>query len=378
MIYLVPNADCVCFNNNLRLFKGVKYVAPDLQNSMFNFLANDCYPLTLNLYEICRNFVNGSFAPKTCQHKTAEQDYNDSNNDNLNRQHEWGNSEVHFGKDYNKCYKDDYSKKDKTIKENNLKNGNNASENNPYNYSNNAGWFLSEEIKRENKFYKNACCCGGDVYVFLNFKPICNAAFHTIKFKNSEIAISLSENLTISIGEKILAEMPNYNLKFSHFETFNDFCFIYFLGARNFVAIIKGREIFYADYYDKIELLNDEFYFLTYLKDTLNHGKVCHISAKESEKYLVYLDDFDLNLKPEFLPHVFLDCLLAGNFKYCNALLSGGLKQSEPSEIANFFCEFDGFYPLDNLTFALIKKDAVAGIYKFEIENNEIVNISEI
>ncbi len=261
---------------------------PNPENFPLVFLAKDSVPLTLNLYEICCNFVNGKNLP--CQ---------------------------------------------------------------------------------------NVCKFNADYFVFLNFKPVCNSAFHTIDFKNNKIAISLSQMLTVSINGEVLAEMPNFNLTYSHFEKFNNFCVIYFLGRRNFVAVVKDGELFYANYYDKFECSSNEYYFLTFLKDGLNHGKVCHIGANESEQYLVYLDEYNLNLKPEFLPHIFLDCLLAGNYKYCNALLCQDLKQNEPSEIANFFCEFERFYPLDNLTFALIKKDAVVGIYQFEIENNEIVNISE-
>ena len=296
MIYIVPNANCVCLNNGARLFKGVKFQQSEVENLAMVFVAENCFPLTLNLYEICNNFVNGR-ANKT-----------------------WHSGLVQ----------------------------------------------------------KNVCVFGGNVFVFLNFVPICNFAIHTFKFKNREVAISLGKSITISVEGETLVEMPNFNLTYSKFETFNEFCFIYFLGERNFVAILKGQQLFYANYYDKLELLPNEYYFLTYLKDSLNHGKVCYVGANKSEIYLVYLDENELRLKNEFLPCVFLDCLKAENFKYCNALLSSELRQNDPCQIANFFCEFDCFYPLENLTFALIKKDAVAGIYTFEIENGKICNICEI
>ena len=327
MIYLVPNADCVCLNINCTLSKNAKYIYHQNISSPLIFLATDCYPLVINLYEICHKFVNLDDDKKF---KIAH--------------------EI----EYPQLAGEQEKTETKSFELNNL------SQN------------LSTTI------CNNACCCAGDIYVFLNFKQICCSAFHTFKFKNSEIAISLSENLTISVAGELLVEKQNCALRYSHFEIFNEFCLIYFLGKRNFIVVLKNKELFYADYYDKIELAENEFYFLTFLNDSLNHGKVCHISSNKSEKYLVYLDEFEMHLKPEFLPFVFLDCLLANNFKYCNALLTDGLKQNQPKEIANFFCEFDRFYPLNNLTFAVIKKDDVVGIYKFELEKDKIANIIEI
>lgn len=291
MIYLVPNANCVFLNNNANLFKGAKYTLNDERLPAAVFLANNCFPLTLNLYEICAGLVPGSFSTNICQ---------------------------------------------------------------------------------------NACCVNGDVFVFLQFVPICNFAYYTFKFKNKEVQISLGTRLVISLDGTPLVDSENRGLNYSRHETFGDFCFVYFEGEGNFVAILKNDELIFADYYDKAEIASNEFYFLTRLRDSINHGRVCHISGKESETYLVYLDEYDLNLKSEFLPHVFLDCLLAKNYKYCNALLRDELKQKTEADIANFFCAFDGFYPLDNFTFAAIKKDAVVGIYKFEVENDKISNIAEL
>ena len=78
------------------------------------------------------------------------------------------------------------------------------------------------------------------------------------------------------------------------------------------------------------------------------------------ENYLVYLDNYDLNLKEKFLPFVFLDCVLAGNFKYCNNLLCEDVKQEKDEDIKEFFPQFDWFYPLEDKTFALIKKNKTA------------------
>lgn len=212
-------------------------------------------------------------------------------------------------------------------------------------------------------------------YIFLKFCPLVDCFYTQFSFKGALIGVCLSSQLTISINGEPKFFIKNKNLTFSHFEQKGDFCFIHFVGKTNFVAILKGQEIVFANYYHQVNFDKQEFYFLTRLNDLLNHGAVFHIKDNKAENYLVYLDDYELNLKPEFLACVFLDCLLAKNYKYCNNLLDENLRQTHPEKIADFFCEFDDYCPLEENCCALFKKDALAGIYEFEVLNEKIVNI---
>lgn len=215
-------------------------------------------------------------------------------------------------------------------------------------------------------------------YLFLNFKKVCNSAFHSFKFKGKEINLSLSQNLVVSVGSEVVLNAPNNNLEFSHFEEFGGFGILYFLGERNFVVVLKGGELFFSGFCDEVNRAEKEIYFLTHLHDILNHGKVCHLGEEKPENYLVYLDENSLNLKPEFLPATFLDCVMAQNFKYANALLSENLKQQNANDVGAFFAEFDGYFCLSSTEIITTKKRAIVSAFKFEIENNKIANIIEI
>ena len=131
----------------------------------------------------------------------------------------------------------------------------------------------------------------------------------------------------------------------------------------------------FADYYDECNEGENEKIFMCKIGDILNHGLVFSLKGKETENYLVYLDNEELNLKNEFLPFVFLDCLKVGNYKYCNNLLCEEMKIENEKEIKDFFPQFDFYYPINNKQFILINKNTLTGIYDFEIENNKIVNI---
>ena len=48
-------------------------------------------------------------------------------------------------------------------------------------------------------------------------------------------------------------------------------------------------------------------------------------------------------------------------------------KLKDENSVKEFFPEFDYYYPITNEEFILIKKNTLAGIYKFEIQNKEIV-----
>ena len=191
------------------------------------------------------------------------------------------------------------------------------------------------------------------------------------------ISIHISNSIKISINGKVY-EINAQGIEYSSYEIFNKIMLIYFSGERDFVVVVKGEEIVDYSYYDECNIDNKERYFMCKLHDSLNHGKVIHIYEEKVENYLVYLDENDLCLKPEFLPCVFIDCLLAGNFKYCNNLLCESLKQKDEKNIKNFFCEFDYFVNLEQNVFAMFKKNTLAGIYKFEVDNNKIVNIVDL
>ena len=163
------------------------------------------------------------------------------------------------------------------------------------------------------------------------------------------------------------------NLKYSHYEIDGEFCFVYFVGKRNFVAILKGDELCFADYYDECNINENEKYFMRKLHDSLNHGRVCEIKEGKQSTYLVYLDNDEMNLKSEFLPCVFLDCVQAGNIKYLKNLLCEDLCKVESVE--NFFPEFDMCFQVKEDIVILTKKNTLAGVFKFEIDNCKIVNI---
>ncbi len=216
-----------------------------------------------------------------------------------------------------------------------------------------------------------------DSYYFL-FNENRNELFQTkISFKNKEIFVSLSKFLMITIDGVLICEEYVENLKFSHYEIFQDLCLIYFVGKRNYVVALDDKQVCFCSYYDECNVSENEKYFMCRLYDSLNHGKVFHIKEKEHFSYLVYLDDQDMNLKKEFVAQVFLDCVKAGNFKYCNNLLCDNLKLKNVDEIKTFFPQFDFYYPLEENVVALANKNTLAGIFEFEIENNKIFNIAQ-
>ena len=216
---------------------------------------------------------------------------------------------------------------------------------------------------------------GKDFYYFLFPKHSNDGFFTQIKYKSQNLEVSLFNKLMITVSGELICEKNVENLTYSHFEICEDLCLIYFNGKRNFVVVIKEKELCFADYYDECNLSDDEKLFMCRLNDSLNHGKVCEIRNKEITTYLVYLDDYEMNLKEDFVALVFLDCVRAGNFKYCNQLLCEGLRMEKEEEIKNFFPRFDYLYPVSNNKAILINKNTLAGIFEFEIKNNQIVNI---
>ena len=196
---------------------------------------------------------------------------------------------------------------------------------------------------------------GFDNYYFL-FKKQTNEFFTTkINYKSKEVVISLFNKLIITIDGKLICEQDVENLVYSHFEIDYGICFIFFKGERNFLVAIKDEELSFANYYDECNIAENGKMFMCKLTDALNHGLVFNVNDKETENYLVYLDDEEMNLKQEFLPFVFLDCIKAGNYKYCNQLLSNDMKMEDEKGIKDFFSEFDFYYPIDKNKFVFIK-----------------------
>lgn len=215
-----------------------------------------------------------------------------------------------------------------------------------------------------------------NTYYFLNFKKT-NAMFSTaFKYNNKIVSVSLFETLFISVDGVLICEENVENLNYSHFEIFKDFCLIYFTGKRNYFVALKDNEIKVATYYDECNVNKDEKIFMCKMNDSLNHGLVYQIKDDVSN-YLVYLDDEEMKLKTGFLALVFLDCVKAKNFSYCNSLLSDELKMKNVENIKEFFVPFDWFYPIDEKTMILINKNTLAGIYEFEYKDNLIFNITK-
>lgn len=202
-----------------------------------------------------------------------------------------------------------------------------------------------------------------------------NCSCVSFEFENKHISISISSSLQVVVDGKIEFYEDVEGIAYSSFEIVSKFCVVYFVGARNYMLILEKDKVVVASYYDECNIKDKERFFMYRLNDSLNHGRVFHINEQKVENYLVYLDDYDLNLNSRFVAHVFLDCVKAGNFKYCNNLLCEDLKQKKEENIKEFFLEFDAFCELEENEFALIKKNTLAGIYKFEIDNALIQNI---
>ncbi len=215
---------------------------------------------------------------------------------------------------------------------------------------------------------------GLDTYNFLFSKRNQDVFVTQFNFKSKIVSISLSNKIFIAIDGVLICEKTVETLNFSHYEIIGNICLIYFEGVRNFIVVIEKEELKFAEYCDECNTSGQEKYFMCRLYDSLNHGTVCHIKENSVETYLVYLDDESLNLKQEFIPFVFLDCIKSKNYLYANSLLSEDLKLEDAKNISNFVPEFEWFYPAGENEFILIKKNTLAGILTFDIDK-VIVNI---
>ena len=234
-------------------------------------------------------------------------------------------------------------------------------------------------FKDQNASKANILCFNynSDNYIILFPQVLLPNSVYLLKLKNQEIVISLSEELCISIDSELILRTKVNKLIYSHYEMREDYCLAYFEGERNYIVIIKDKQIYCADYYDEINVGEQEIYFMKRLEDSLNHGKVYLIKDKKFDSYLIYLDDEDMNLSTEFTMVIFIDALQAGNFEYCNRLLDEDIRQENAKEIANFFPGFDDYIPLETDKVALIKKNTLAGIFEFKVSESKIENIIE-
>ena len=215
---------------------------------------------------------------------------------------------------------------------------------------------------------------GNSYYIFNPYRDNLTTSFSFMLDKNL-VSVNLGDKLKIIINGNVQEEIFAPNIEYQGCETIQDLAILYFTGERKFVLIIKKDKLQQAMFYDEYNKKEQERWFLCRLNDGLNHGKVVHISGQNVDNYLVYLDENNLNLQDKFVANIFLDCVASGNFKYCNSLLCEELKQEKEDKIKSFFNEFDWFCCVEENVFALIKKNTLAGIYKFEINNLQVQNI---
>ncbi len=216
---------------------------------------------------------------------------------------------------------------------------------------------------------------GADKYLFLFFACKCEQDFRCFEFDNKQIYVLLGERLMVNFAGKQVVNKQVEGIKFSHYEIENDCCFIFFEGQRNFLVVLNKTDLVWADFYDEYNAAKGEQQILKHLCDGLNHGRVLNLKDGKDETYLVYLDDYELHLKPKFVALIFMDCLAAGNYKYCASLVDASLKFDE-ANIKQFFPEFDSYFPLSATSVVMFKKNALMGICDFEIVDDKIINIT--
>ncbi len=222
-----------------------------------------------------------------------------------------------------------------------------------------------------------------DIYYFLHLERM-NVFATNIKYLNKIININITNSLIITLDGEVLVKTKIWNISYSHFEIWKEYLLIYFNGDRDYVVIIKKDQCIASLYVDEYNEDKSDRYFLTNLFDGLKHGRVVHIGVTD-ESYVVYLENEVPCTNIEFLSKLFLDCMLAENYSYANKLLVEDIRQTPNNKLKEFFPTFDAFYPLEDNVVILFdtqdvndKKNTLAGIYKFEIINNQISNIYEL
>ncbi len=202
-----------------------------------------------------------------------------------------------------------------------------------------------------------------------------NTFVTTIKFNTHTVNLTINNKLYITIGgEKVCDEICD-NIEYSHYEIRKNTLVIFFKGKRDYVVILRDKELMCASHYDEINMIDGELVFMCRCRDSLNHGKVFSLNKNnEYDSYLVYLNDNAVQTKDEFVPLVFLDAVRVGNYKYANKLLDDSIRLEDDKKLSDFFEDYDDYLVLDR-AYALIKKNTLVGIYQFEISNSKIINI---
>ncbi len=215
---------------------------------------------------------------------------------------------------------------------------------------------------------------GFDTYYYLCADYI-NSFSTQIKFMSNTVTVNINKSLTILINGEQICDEKVKDISYSHYEIRKNYLVIYFKGSRDFVVIVKDKELKIASYYDEINIVADELIFMCKCYDSLEHGKVFMINKNnEYDSYLIYLNNSEKIFNQDFIPNAFLDCVVAGNYKYANKLLDDSIKLDDETKLRDFFADFDDYLPLQK-AIALIKKNTLAGIYKFEITQSKISNI---
>ena len=228
-------------------------------------------------------------------------------------------------------------------------------------------------IEKENKNCLVVECGGDEIYILFPtiYVP---TNFAKLKHQNKDIFVCVSNEISVCVGDDLVLSEPIENITYSHFENVNDYCVIFFSGIRNYVVILKNLEVKVASYYDEFNIDKKEYYFMCKLKDFNNHGKVIHLSSSSCEEYFVYLGNGDIEFKDKFVSCAFLDLIENKNYDSANNLLADVIKLDDANEIKMFFKDFDD-YVVFKENYILTNKNALAGIYKFEVNQNKIENI---
>lgn len=221
--------------------------------------------------------------------------------------------------------------------------------------------------------YVKAIRFKNDIYCIVDFHDdiysLCINTFEHVLY--TEISNFIFINYQDSI-EKI--KLKN-KIRFSHIEYFEKIAVLFFEGEKNFVVIVDENKILYCGYYSEINLKDNILTILHRVHDSINHGVVIKIEKGKFDSYLVYLDDFDLNLKSKFCLNVFLDCVLVGNYNYIENLLEESLLE-QIDNLKKFFDDVLDYYPLDETHCVVMKKDATMDIFEFSVIDNKISNIT--
>ncbi len=214
-----------------------------------------------------------------------------------------------------------------------------------------------------------------DMYCFLFRSPKGCGDIADISFKGKHFLVSLIKGIKITESGNVVCDLDVDNVEYSQYEEMGNMMLVYFKGIRNYIIVLKDSVVEFCGYIDEFNIKEDERYFLERQYDSINHGRVCHISKGSCEKYLVYLDDNALNIKEEFVATVFLDCVKVKNFGYARQLTNIDFDEDAAF---SFFPEFDFFYPITSKKVVLINKNALAGIFEFDIKDCKIDNIIQI